>query len=46
MWQSEGRMTPAKAQHELDCMAAIVEVLKRQQMISEADDDLQRTLLS
>lgn len=41
-WIRKGQMTQAKADHEIECMAAIVERLETLQMLKEVGDEILR----
>lgn len=39
-WVQEGRMTEAKAQHEIDCMECIVNLLMKCQLLMEVSEEM------
>lgn len=41
-WVTAGRMSREKAQHETDCMAAIVETLDKVKMLREVSEEMRK----
>ena len=42
-WVAQGRITEAKAQHEIECMSSIVESIKKLKMLEEVSQEMQES---